>query len=497
MANENSSSPNFGSAAFREFHSTSQALLSSSQLILQQEKSKERQDQLFADQSDAIFFFTSAGKLLKLNRAFANRFGFENDDFFLKDLDVVLPHRIAKVFREQSVALASQSSLAFELPLPKDPTLPFGPQIEHHWSLQRYGKSDIYGDVFVATGRDIQDLRNAEGRISELFRCLPIGLLTITSDERIEEVYSKYSEVILGTSELTGRSFCEKVLNPSITFMSASEVTAVEQFRDLVGQKMEDYMQIEVNLPRLIRRPTPPEDVNSESVLWLALSYYPIATSGVIEKILVIVQNQTDWVREKLERENLHRLSLTDQLTSLGNRRSLDIEVDKILRSPSGTDVAVVLIDVDFFKKFNDHYGHIEGDACLKLISGALKSVSLRYQNFDMNAFRYGGEEFAFLARGLSKADLEVLVEEVLQEVRNMGVIHAGRSDCTNIVTISAGALYHRTDGLFPSTSQAILTMADRLLYQSKNSGRNCATLASSLDHLSIFGDNSELSRAG
>jgi diguanylate cyclase (GGDEF)-like protein len=202
-------------------------------------------------------------------------------------------------------------------------------------------------------------------------------------------------------------------------------------------------------------------------------------------------------VREKLERENLLRISLTDQLTSLGNRRALDIEVDNVLRSPLGTDVAVVLIDVDHFKRFNDQYGHIQGDACLKLISGALKSVSLQYQNFDMNAFRYGGEEFAFLARGLSKADLEVVVEEVLQEVRNMAVAHLGRIDGTSIVTISAGAVYHRTDGLAPSTSQAILSMADRLLYQSKHSGRNCATLASSLDYMSIFGNDSDLARAG
>jgi PleD family two-component response regulator len=78
-----------------------------------------------------------------------------------------------------------------------------------------------------------------------------------------------------------------------------------------------------------------------------------------------------------------------------------------------------------------------------------------------------------------------------------MALAHAGRIDGPSIVTISTGALYHRTDGLVPSTSQAILTMVDRLLYQSKNSGRNCATLASSLDHMSIFGSDSDLARNG
>ncbi|MBF0340151.1 MAG: diguanylate cyclase [Magnetococcales bacterium] len=172
-----------------------------------------------------------------------------------------------------------------------------------------------------------------------------------------------------------------------------------------------------------------------------------------------------------LKRKNdlLKRLASLDGLTGIANRRTLDEflhqEWHRSIRNQS--HLSALLIDVDYFKKFNDHFGHQAGDLCLKEIAGAL-TRSLERKT-DLVA-RYGGEEFACL---LPETPLQGAIhsaEKIQQEVAALAIPHPG-SDVAGIVTLSIGVVtFTPAKGQEPET---LLAAADELLYFAKQSGRN------------------------
>src|SRR5262249_43591983 len=137
-----------------------------------------------------------------------------------------------------------------------------------------------------------------------------------------------------------------------------------------------------------------------------------------------------------------------------------------------GRNFAAVLIDVDFFKRFNDCYGHQEGDRCLVLVANAL---SERIRQHDASIGRYGGEEFIVLARMGKSEQVGELAEAIRHTVEEMALMHGQRRDGMSIVTVSVGAAFTRTQS--GAKLEKIINEADRALYVAKASGRNCAKL--------------------
>ncbi len=179
--------------------------------------------------------------------------------------------------------------------------------------------------------------------------------------------------------------------------------------------------------------------------------------------------------REATERgKALLRLSRTDPLTNLQNRRAVDEKLQEYWSEwqRGGKSFVAILIDVDFFKRFNDYYGHQEGDRCLVVVANALSATIARY---DGSIGRYGGEEFIVLAHLRKKKEVAALVEEIRLAVEELAVTHEHRRDGTAIVTVSVGAsLTRRSAG---AKLEKIIHEADRALYLAKASGRNCARL--------------------
>ncbi len=177
--------------------------------------------------------------------------------------------------------------------------------------------------------------------------------------------------------------------------------------------------------------------------------------------------------REATERgKALLRLSNTDSLTGLDNRRAVDQKLREYWSDwqKFGDSFAAILIDVDFFKKYNDCYGHQEGDRCLILVANTLKES---IADFDASIGRYGGEEFIILARVETREEAAELAESICRTVQALALVHGQRRDGTSIVTVSVGAAFTR-----PQTGpklERIIHEADRALYAAKASGRNCA----------------------
>lgn len=179
--------------------------------------------------------------------------------------------------------------------------------------------------------------------------------------------------------------------------------------------------------------------------------------------------------REATERGRaLLKLSRTDPLTGLENRRAVDERLRDLWSSwqRHGSTFAVLLIDVDFFKRFNDHYGHQKGDRCLMEVADGLRHL-VEQRNASIG--RYGGEEFIVLAQLKRLEDVVGLAEDIRQTVEALEITHNERRDGTRVVTVSIGAAFTRDEA--GSKLERIIQEADRALYLAKADGRNCVHL--------------------
>lgn len=175
---------------------------------------------------------------------------------------------------------------------------------------------------------------------------------------------------------------------------------------------------------------------------------------------------------KELEQANLdmEALSRSDTLTGVANRRHFDEHLQQIWGRAlvDGTTIALLMIDVDHFKAYNDRYGHLEGDACLRDIADVLKR-RLRRPN-DLVA-RFGGEEFVAVLAGTPLGTATAAAERVRKAVENLNRLHA-TSQTHAVVTVSIGVA--AIDPSAPhSTPARLLAHADAALYDAKAAGRN------------------------
>jgi diguanylate cyclase (GGDEF)-like protein len=170
----------------------------------------------------------------------------------------------------------------------------------------------------------------------------------------------------------------------------------------------------------------------------------------------------------------LTELSIVDSLTGLANRRSfdraLDLEWRRAIRS--GQPLSLLFVDIDSFKKYNDSYGHLRGDAVLAEVAKTLASSFTRAGDL---VARYGGEEFAALLPATDAAGALELAEQARARVEARGIAHPN-AEVGRILTVSAGVVSLVPDVRLQAV--AFVEEADRALYQAKAAGRNCVRVA-------------------
>ena len=172
-------------------------------------------------------------------------------------------------------------------------------------------------------------------------------------------------------------------------------------------------------------------------------------------------------LREQLANLTLSELSLSDALTGVGNRRALERELEVIRTGAQpAEDIAIVLIDIDYFKPFNDALGHLAGDECLKQVASLL-ATGLR--NAGDKAFRFGGEEFLVLMRRTELSQALGAAERLRRQIENAAISHPARP-APPVITVSLGVAAARVRNL---DFQALIGDADAALYDAKDNGRN------------------------
>ncbi|NCC25364.1 MAG: diguanylate cyclase [Deltaproteobacteria bacterium] len=188
------------------------------------------------------------------------------------------------------------------------------------------------------------------------------------------------------------------------------------------------------------------------------------------------VRNQIELKRA---REQLARLATTDGLTGLANRRRFDevLALEHARHSRSGVELGLIMLDIDHFKNFNDTYGHVRGDECLREVARAMASSLWRATDL---AARYGGEEFAcILPEARPPHGVRDVAERIRRAVENLNIPH-GNSPTADHVTVSLGAIgicCRKTSG--PSS---LVARADEFLYRAKAQGRNQVVFSSGVE---------------
>lgn len=176
-----------------------------------------------------------------------------------------------------------------------------------------------------------------------------------------------------------------------------------------------------------------------------------------------------NYLNLKIKNDMLEKLSMYDGLTNIRNRRFFDETFEKTFSEikRDKKSLAVLMIDIDFFKPYNDNYGHGQGDETLRKVAKALEKTIKRASDF---VARYGGEEFVILLKDINKDGVEAVANNLLNAVRELKITHEF-SKIENYVTISIGASFYNSNS--DVTKLELLLKADETLYSVKNSGRN------------------------
>ena len=198
------------------------------------------------------------------------------------------------------------------------------------------------------------------------------------------------------------------------------------------------------------------------TILWLASTFDELEFSQLSEKRLRYLTDQLKQTNKKLD-----ELSNLDGLTKIANRRFMDEFLENEWRRAirNKSSISLILLDIDFFKQYNDNYGHIEGDKVLRMVASTIKNIIQRPGDL---VARYGGEEFALILTDTSEA--EHVANNCLEAIRKLDIAHE-YSSIANIITISIGICT-----VFPkkrTRPEGLIELADQALYKAKENGRN------------------------
>lgn len=195
----------------------------------------------------------------------------------------------------------------------------------------------------------------------------------------------------------------------------------------------------------------------------------PVEGIGYVSVVSDITEIRRTERRLALMTEQLKVLATTDALTGLTNRRALDEALEReVLRSRRTLDqLSVVMVDVDHFKRFNDLYGHIEGDRCLQAVARVLRATATRVPDI---VARFGGEEFCLVLPGTDEEGAYFIADAARRALMELGIPHADSE--AGVVTASFGLASYNLSETGRSAGD-LLVRADQALYTAKASGRN------------------------
>jgi diguanylate cyclase (GGDEF)-like protein/PAS domain S-box-containing protein len=328
-------------------------------------------------------------------------------------------------------------------------------------------------------------LQASEKRYRGLFNRVPIGLFSITSSGDFIDVNPAVL-LILGYPDretLLRVNFKQLIYQP----VPVDKDAPSEEVPIFHGKPQKFETQIWRYDGKVIwiriTNDTPPDDV-AQSLPFYEGSIEDINLQKQAEISLRQAKNELELLVERRTKElvalnrELEKMSLRDGLTGIGNRRFFEqfLEQEWQRGMRLGEPVAAIMMDIDYFKNYNDYYGHQAGDDCLKKVAGVLKNI---FKSSSDLVARYGGEEFIAILPNTDLNRAVALGEEIRASIESLGIRHNNNST-GNAVTVSLGiAVMVPRQG---SPSAALIEVADQALYQAKHEGRNRVSIMDDLN---------------
>ncbi|WP_439135608.1 sensor domain-containing diguanylate cyclase [Pseudomaricurvus sp.] len=213
--------------------------------------------------------------------------------------------------------------------------------------------------------------------------------------------------------------------------------------------------------------------------VWIRDVVHVVRKDGEVEALVGFMFDISE--RKKTEqqlidmKQKLEELSFKDSLTGIANRRMFDtiLDIEWTHATRNRQPLSLIVLDIDYFKQYNDHYGHIKGDECLKQVATVLSEAATRFKDFFA---RYGGEEFVFILPETDTKSAQKIADRCLKLIAEAQIPHEF-SDVSALLTISMGV-----DTVIPDRDiepVEFIERVDRLLYKAKQAGRNRAEFGS------------------
>lgn len=359
---------------------------------------------------------------------------------------------------------------------------------EIHFIEKNYEKALEY---FIESHDELQNendnisLGEVENRIGKIHQVL--GNLSLASEyfnsayDRLERIDNKYFvvDVLLNIGQLniedvSSLKYFEKACKYSENINAKKKL-----WESLLG--LSDYYEVHENYKqalevykrhcRLDKEIVAANLGKKLEILNVELKY--LEETKHLERMKELLTTELDNQKKELDRIrsiniDLEKKAYEDELTKVPNRRRVNLHINDIIsNSSSDKNICVFIIDIDFFKRYNDYWGHNEGDICLKTIADLI--MDNKYNKDDLFG-RYGGEEFVYVSEAISKDEVEDFGNMIREKVKKLDLYYYYRNTRTSI-TISLGGIFGSTREY--NSIKTIMTNADEELYKAKENGRD------------------------
>jgi diguanylate cyclase (GGDEF)-like protein len=314
--------------------------------------------------------------------------------------------------------------------------------------------------IVAAYSRDLRDIKTAHHHIKLMFDAMPLGCHLWNSDIRM-----------IACNEASLKLF---------GYVDQQE--QIEKFFACSPEFQPDGRRSDEKAAMLVRKALKEGNYSCE---WVhqSLDGKLIPAELIFVRVkygheTIVAVYTRDLRRIKKMEKNIHRLETEvgkiyyDPLTGIYNRRFFDTNLKRVMKSLGrcrGT-LSLMMIDIDYFKRYNDAYGHNEGDKCLKIVAGALAKTVKRVDDF---VARYGGEEFVAVLPHTDESGARRVADKMLHNIRACNIAHE-MNEAANCVTISIGVVTGQVK--HSQHESEFIRRADELLYTSKQNGRNTST---------------------
>jgi len=327
-------------------------------------------------------------------------------------------------------------------------------------SMKRILDNNNFVKELIAVTRDIsknkeiqKEVLMSNARFSTLINSMDDVVFTIDKELNYSGLFGKwYTKIGLTEEKVVGKNIREVFPDESHKIHEESAIKALKGEHVVYNWSLianNKYLFYQISL-------SPMENSKGEIIGVVAIG------RDITKK--VIIENEL-----KISNEKLKKLSFLDGLTNIPNRRYFDEYIARKWEnvSEASVDFSMIMIDVDYFKAFNDTYGHIKGDECLKVISKEIKNCLRKPEDL---ICRYGGEEFAIVLPETSAKEAEIIAHRIRSKVEGLKITN-NNSPINPYITVSIGFATMK-----PSKNtlyKTLISNADKALYKAKEKGRN------------------------